>query len=146
MADWWHERLDLAGVEAKYGPRVDGTEPTHIFIIECGGRPIGWIQYYLWSDYPDHARQLRAGPGSAGIDLAIGDLAMTGLGFGPATIREFLKHIVFANPAVTAVITDPEERNVRSCRTFEKAGFSATHTVQLLGENVIRRVVRLDRT
>jgi len=37
-----------------------------------------------------------------------------------------------------------EVGNLRSLRAFEKAGFAETETVQLAGENVRRRVVRLD--
>ena len=118
------ERLDLTSIEAKFGPRVDGVEPTHVFVMEHGGRPVGWLQWYLWSDYPQHAVQVRAELASAGIDLAIGELAMTGLGLGPVAICEFLAQIVFADPCVTAVVTDPEESNVRSLRAFTKAGFT----------------------
>jgi aminoglycoside 6'-N-acetyltransferase len=145
VAAWWHTSLDLPGVEAKYGPRVDGAEPTHVFVIEHCERPIGWIQWYRWSDYPEHARQLRADLAAAGIDLAIGDPAMTGLGLGPAAIREFLRRIVFRDPGVSAAIADPEEGNVRSLRAFKKAGFTMTNTVQLAGENFNRRVLRIDR-
>jgi RimJ/RimL family protein N-acetyltransferase len=70
---------------------------------------------------------------------------MTGLGLGPVAISEFLRQIVFANPSVSAVITDPEEGNLRSLRAFKKAGFTVTKTVQLAGENFKRRVVRMDR-
>jgi aminoglycoside 6'-N-acetyltransferase len=142
---WWHERLDLANVDAKYGPPVDGAEPTHVFVIEHGGRPVGWIQWYLWSDYPKHALQLRAELASVGIDLAIGELAMTGLGLGPVAICEFLRQIVFADPSVSAVITNPEVANLRSLRAFKKAGFTVTNIVQLAGEDFKRRVVRMDR-
>jgi aminoglycoside 6'-N-acetyltransferase len=145
VAAWWREPLDLAKIEAKYGPRVDGAEPTHVFVIEHSGRQVGWIQWYLWSDYPKHALQLGAELSSAGIDLAIGEPAMTGRGLGPVVICKFLKQIVFANPGVSAVISDPEENNVRSMRAFEKAGFGVASTVQLAGENFKRRVVRLDR-
>jgi aminoglycoside 6'-N-acetyltransferase len=41
---WWHEPLDRAGLEQKYGLRIDGIEPTHVFIIEHQGQPIGWIR------------------------------------------------------------------------------------------------------
>jgi hypothetical protein len=34
VAAWWKERNDRASVEAKYGPRVDGAEPTR-----CGACP-----------------------------------------------------------------------------------------------------------
>jgi len=46
---------------------------------------------------------------------------------------------------VRAVITDPQEGNVRSLRAFNKAGFTATNTIQLAGEDFKRRVVRMDR-
>jgi RimJ/RimL family protein N-acetyltransferase len=52
---------------------------------------------------------------------------------------------VFQDASITAVITDPEEANLRSLRAFEKAGFVVTGTVRLAGEKVHRRVVRLDR-
>jgi aminoglycoside 6'-N-acetyltransferase len=145
VVTWWHEPLDLASVHAKYGPRVDGADPTRVFMIEHAGRPVGWIQWYRWSDYPAHALQLGAELTSAGIDLAIGDLAMTGSGLGPVAIREFLTQIVFRNPDVSAVVTDPEEENLRSLRAFEKAGFTLTNTVQLAVENLKRRVVRKNR-
>lgn len=141
----WHEQLDLAGVHSKYGPRVDGKEPTHVFAIEYAGKPVGWIQWYRWSDYPKHALQLGAEATSAGIDLAIGELAMTGLGLGPIAICKFLYQIVFADLNLSAVITDPEQENLRSLRAFEKAGFTVTKTVQLAGENCKRQVVRVDR-
>jgi len=145
VAAWWKEHLDLASVEAKYGPRVDGTEPTHVFVVEQEGRPIGWIQWYLWADYPEHAQQLEAAPFSAGIDLAIGEVKMTGLGLGPVAIREFAKHCVFVNPAVCAVVADPEESNLISLRAFKKAGFRVVKIVQLAGEDSKRQVLRLDR-
>jgi RimJ/RimL family protein N-acetyltransferase len=145
VAAWWHERLDLAGVYARYAPRINGADPTHVFVIEHGDRPIGWIQWYLWSDYPEHALQLGAEMSAAGIDLAIGELPMTGRGIGAVAICEFIKQIVFANPRVSAVITDPEEGNLRSLRAFEKAGFTVTKTVQLAGEIVKRRVARMSR-
>ena len=71
---------------------------------------------------------------------------MTGLGIGPAAIREFIKQIVFADPGISAVTADPEADNLRLLRAFEKAGFVMIKTVQLRGENVRRRVVRYSRT
>jgi aminoglycoside 6'-N-acetyltransferase len=140
---WWHDALDLVALEQKYGPRIDGIEPTHVFIIEYESRPIGWIQWYRWSDYPKHAAKLEAEPNTAGIDLAIGDVSVVGRGIGSGAIREFIVKLVSAEPGITAIVTDPEERNGRSCRAFEKAGFISVRTVELEGENVGRRVMRL---
>jgi aminoglycoside 6'-N-acetyltransferase len=145
VAAWWHTSLDMEQMEGMFGPRIDGREPTHVFMIEHNGPPIGWIQWYRWSDYPEHARQLDADPRAAGIDLAIGEAALTGLGLGSAAIREFLRQIVFAEPDVIAVITDPEVGNVRSLRAFARVGFRTVKTVQLAGENCKRHVERLEQ-
>ena len=140
---WWHEALDLAGLEQKYGPRIDGIEPTHVFIIEHESRPIGWIQWYRWSDYSKHAAKLQAEPNAAGIDLSIGEVSVIGKGIGSSAIREFILDVVCAESGITAIVTDPEERNGRSCRAFEKAGFIPVRTVELEGENVCRRIMHL---
>jgi aminoglycoside 6'-N-acetyltransferase len=145
VAAWWNERPDLASIEAKYGPRIDGLEPTHVFLMLTEGEPIGWIQWYSWADYPIRARQLGAEPCSAGIDLAIGKFDRIGIGLGPTAIGTFLGDIVFSDPSVCAVVADPEEDNVRSVRAFEKAGFKLTKTVQLANEACRRRVVRVER-
>jgi aminoglycoside 6'-N-acetyltransferase len=146
VAAWWHQPLDLAGVEAMFGPRVDGIEPTHVFVIEYREQPVGWIQWYFWSDYVDHARQLGVEePDSVGVDLAIGEEEMMGKGLGPSVIDKFLDQIVFIDPTVTSVFTDPEETNARSLRAFEKAGFTVVRKVKLSGETFQRNVVFLDR-
>jgi len=142
---WWHEQLDLAAIQAKYGPRIDGLKPTHVFVIEEDGQPAGWIQWYRWLDYPTHAQQLGADRKSAGLDLAIGEKEMTGKGLGPAAIRQFLDQIVFTHPAISAVVSDPEENNLRSLRAFAKAGFTVTQKVKLPGESFQRCVVHLSR-
>jgi RimJ/RimL family protein N-acetyltransferase len=142
---FWREPFDMAGVVAKYGPRIDGVEPTHMFVIEHDGRAIGWIQWYFWCDYSTQAAQLSAELASAGVDLAIGEVEMLGRGIGPCALRKFVEGVVFADSAIKACICDPEERNTRSLRAFEKAGFKTVRTVVLAGETYPRCVVRLDR-
>lgn len=138
---WWHEPLDLRDIETKYGPRIDGIEPTHVFAIEFHQRPVGWIQWYRWSDYQEHAQQLGAEPESAGIDLAIGEKELIGIGLGSSVIREFLDQIVFIDPSINAIVTDPEECNRRSLNAFKKAGFTITKTVKLPKEAFSRCVM-----
>jgi aminoglycoside 6'-N-acetyltransferase len=141
--EWWHQRLDMSGLERKYGPRIDGIVPVHVFMIEHEAKPIGWIQWYRWSDYPDHAAQLDVVPEAAGIDLSIGELPFVGKGIGPIAIREFVFNVICIESGVTAVASDPEENNSRSCRAFEKAGFIRLRTVRVRGEKVWRRVMQL---
>ena len=145
VAVWWNERFDLASLEAKYGPAIDRNEPIHVYLIQGGGVPIGWIQWYRWRDFPEHASQVGADPTSAGIDLAIGEVEMTGRGLGPAVIREFATNYIFTNGDVCAIVADPSTRNTRSVSAFGKAGFDIVDTVQLVDEAFERHIVRWDR-
>ena len=145
VAVWWNERFDLASLEAKYGPAIDGSEPIHVYLIQSEGVPIGWIQWYRWRDFPEHAVQLGADANSAGIDLAIGEFEMTGRGLGPTIIRELASGYIFVNGDVCAIVADPATSNRRSVRAFKKAGFKIVNTVQLVDEAFERHVVRLDR-
>jgi aminoglycoside 6'-N-acetyltransferase len=145
VAVWWNERFDLTSLEAKYGPSIDGSEPIHVYLIQSEGVPIGWIQWYRWRDFPKHAIQVGADPMSARIDLAIGEIELTGRGLGPAVIREFGTNYIFTNGDVGAIVADPSARNKRSVRAFRKAGFNIVDTVQLVDEAFERHIVRWDR-
>jgi len=140
---WWNQPLDLPGVKKKYAPRVAGIEPTHMFIIAHDEIPIGFIQWHRWADYPEHAARLGVEAQAAGLDLAIGDPLMIGRGLGPQVIRDFSLGVIARAPGITAIVTDPEVLNTRSVRAFEKAGFCAVRTIQVAGEHVQRRLMRL---
>jgi aminoglycoside 6'-N-acetyltransferase len=145
VAVWWNEPFDLASLEAKYGPRIDGSEAIHVYFIQFEDVPIGWIQWYRWRDFPKHAIRLGADHRSAGMDLAIGEIAMTGRELGPAVIREFGTNFIFANGDLDAIVVDPSVSNLNSVSAFKKAGFNIVSTVQFVDEAFERNVVRLDR-
>src|SRR6185295_6353857 len=121
-------------------------EPIHVYLIQFESVPIGWIQWYRWRDFPKHAIRLGADYRSAGIDLAIGEIEMTGRGLGPAVIREFGTNYIFTNGDIRAIVADPAARNTRSVSAFRKAGFNIVDTVRLGDEAFERHVVRLDRS
>src|SRR5581483_2204810 len=73
---WWQEPTDLPSVEARYGPRIDGTDPTELFVVVRDGIDIGFIQRYLLADNPGWLRTLEptgAPSNAAGIDYFIAD-------------------------------------------------------------------------
>lgn len=122
VARWWNEDADPASVPAKYGPCIDGTEPTRLHLIQLDG-PIGFVQTYAWSDHAEHAGRLGAHSTEMGLDLAIGEVQHVGRGVGPRVLRQVLDELVWVRVGVTGCVTDPDVRNVRSVRAFEKAGF-----------------------
>jgi aminoglycoside 6'-N-acetyltransferase len=145
VSAWWNDPSDPESLEAHYGPPIDGREPVYVFVIQHDGVSIGWIQWYRWRDFPEHAAQVGGDPQSAGIDLAIGDVEMTGRGLGPAIIRDFGTRYIFSNDDVCAIVADPSADNARSIRAFRKAGFEVVRTVRLSGETFDRHIVRLGR-
>jgi aminoglycoside 6'-N-acetyltransferase len=126
VSEWWRdEPSDLAGVETEYGACIDGDDPTELFIIEAGGRPIGMIQRYLFADEPEWTRVfdgITEVTGAAGIDYLIGDPDVVGRGLGSATITTFAAMVFQWRPVASIVVT-VQQANPASWRVLEKAGF-----------------------
>jgi RimJ/RimL family protein N-acetyltransferase len=143
--EWWRQPLDLDGVRSHYLPIIAGRRSTHVYVIQEHGRPIGWIQWYRWSSYPAHAEHIGAAPNMVGIDLAIAELDAIGRGLGSRVITQFLQQWVFVDPTIAACMTDPDERNIRSTRAFEKAGFTVVRKAHDQGQSRTSLVVQLSR-
>jgi aminoglycoside 6'-N-acetyltransferase len=120
---WWMERSDPEGVEATYGPAVDGRDPTQVFVIVVAGRDIGMIQRYRLRDHPDWERAIGIDD-AAGIDYLIGDAPDRGRGTGSAAIAAFTDDTLAAYPDTAVVVAAPQQANVASWRALEKAGFT----------------------
>ena len=129
VEQWWTKRTTLEEIEEHYGPTIDGTEPTDHYVALLDGEPLGMIQTYLLADYPDYAALIGEGKGAAGVDLFIGEEAMTGRGLGTEMLERFVDEIVFARPETIVCVADPDVRNTASIRAFEKAGFSVVRQV-----------------
>ena len=142
---WWIERRTYEEVEAHYLPAIEGREPTDHHLALLGDEPIGFLQTYLVSDYPDYAALVGAGAGVAGVDLLIGDESRTGQGLGTEMLRRFVPEVVFAPPSTHACLADPDSRNRASIRAFEKAGFRSVREFHDPTWDEIHTLVWLDR-
>jgi aminoglycoside 6'-N-acetyltransferase len=109
---------------------IAGVHPTHLYVVEDKGRPIGWCQWYRCDDYPDHATAVGASAGDVGIDYAIGEPHKTGLGRGTELIAALVSLVRVIDP-LAGVIADPDAANLASRRVLEKNGF------ELLGERPV---------
>lgn len=76
---------------------------------------------------PELAAISLAGNCTVGLDIFIGDVNMTGKGFGALLIKDFL---LTNFPNATDFVIDPEATNSRAIRAYEKVGF------QIVGEFV----------
>jgi aminoglycoside 6'-N-acetyltransferase len=139
---WWRDPIEEAVEECRVA--IEGREPTAYYLIVLEGRPVGMIQTYLASDYPEWEEIVQVGDGVAGVDLLIGEADLVGRGLGPRILAEFVRGVVFADPGATAVVATVEEPNRRSWRAFEKAGFRHVRDVE--EEGLPNRLMRLDRS
>ena len=142
---WWDEHESYEDVARHFLPSIEGRRPVDLYLILLDGRPVGFIQSYLVADHPDFAERVGLGAGVAGVDLFVGEEELTGKGFGTDVLRAFVRDVVFAEPATTACIADPDVRNTASLRAFEKAGFRRVGEFLEPEDGQLHALVRLDR-
>lgn len=76
---WWHDPDRSFGhVE----DALDGRDATVCYLIVVAGRPVGLIQDYLVSDFPEWEEVVGPGQGLAVVDLLIGEEEDMGRGLG----------------------------------------------------------------
>jgi RimJ/RimL family protein N-acetyltransferase len=119
VAEWWGEQGSLAELEEA---------STRVYIALEDDREIGFIQSYVAMDSGDGWWADERDPGVRGIDQFLADASDLGRGLGTAMIRAFVA-MLFRDPAVTRIQTDPQPENARAIRCYEKAGFRAVREV-----------------
>ena len=143
---WWTDRETYDEVVRHYLPAIEGSEPTDLYLILLAGLPVGFIQTYRVSDYPEYRDLVAVEEGVAGIDLFVAEPELTGRGLGSEALRRFVADIVFSDPEIHACIADPDAENVVSLRAFEKAGFRVVRRfVDPNDHDRLHALLRLDR-
>ncbi|WP_378946388.1 GNAT family N-acetyltransferase [Mesorhizobium sp. ANAO-SY3R2] len=116
VAEWWGD-ADKELAEIKEHIDSISVEP---LIVELDGKPIGYLQSYdphMEDDHPSQDQPF----GTLGVDLSIGVPELVGIGHGPDILRQFVEEL-FEEGALRVII-DPDPRNKRAIRAYEKAGF-----------------------
>lgn len=122
---WWHDPdRSLGHVE----DALAGRDATVYYLIVVGGRPVGLIQAYLVSDFPEWEEVVGPGQGLAGVDLLIGEEEDAGRGLGPQVLEQFAREIVFARPQTQALVATVEEANRRSWPRSRRPAFATCAT------------------
>jgi Acetyltransferases, including N-acetylases of ribosomal proteins len=132
--EWWGE----ADTELGYiRQMVEGRDSTRPFIFMIDGKDLGYIQYWFVGDH-QNATWLEENPWLAalppetiGVDLSIGPAAMLSKGLGTRVLKSFVEHL--QTEGFREIIIDPDPKNQRAVRAYEKAGFRAIP--ELLGKS-----------
>ena len=126
VARWWRERADPGAVEARYGPAIDGSDPTDVLVAMLGGTPVGLVQRYRMADEPDWAAALApagAPSDTFGIDYLIGNPAHCGRGLGTTMVDLLVAGSWDRYPTSTGCVVAVHADNRRSWRALERTGF-----------------------
>jgi RimJ/RimL family protein N-acetyltransferase len=123
VARWWpREDTSVDALAAYYGPAIDGTDPSRLFLILADSTPVGFCETYLHADHPAWDRTIGL-PNVAGIDYLIGLPELCGRGLGTAIIEAFSKLVLALYPQATGIASAPQAENTPSRRVLEKNGF-----------------------
>ena len=131
IVEWWggeEKRPTLAETKGHYLPKVMAEERVTPYIAMLGELPIGYAQSYValgcgggwWEDETD--------PGVRGIDQSLADPTLLGKGLGTKLVSALVE-LLFSDPEVTKIQTDPAPNNQRAIRCYEKAGFRQIRTI-----------------
>jgi aminoglycoside 6'-N-acetyltransferase len=138
VAPWWREAADVAAIEERYGPTIDGADLAEVFVVELDGVAIGLAQWYRVADNPIWRRALAPsgfGEEAGSIDYLIGEAALLGKGLGPQVIEQFLNEVWPRYPEIAAVVTSTSTDNRRSWRALEKAGFRRVWSGEIVSDD-----------
>ena len=124
VARWWEGGTrTVEAAERRYGGRIDGAEPTRLWVMEVSGRSVGWVQDYRIGDHPEYAI-LNGAPDAIGFDYAIGEPAWVGRGIGTRALWVYLRDVVRPGyPEAEQFFAAPDHRNAASLRVLAKLGF-----------------------
>ena len=124
VAQWFDGAPDsLETVIDTYGPAIDGDIPQWCYIALIDGAPIGFIQAYSPAGWHAAGWWLEVtDPNVRGVDQFLANEDQLNQGIGTAMTSAFVD-MLFADPAVSYIQTDPEPDNLRAIRCYEKSGF-----------------------
>ena len=92
------------------------------------GEPIGYAQSYVALGSGDGWWEEETDPGVRGIDQSLANASQLGKGLGTKLVRALVE-LLFNDPEVTKIQTDPSPKQLATIRCYEKAGFERQGTV-----------------
>ena len=122
---WFHgERFDVRAARAKYGPRIDGTAPTRMWVVQVDGRDAGYVQDYRVRDHDEYAVKTQD-PDAVAFDYLLGDPKLVSRGIGTRMIWTYLRDLLRRDyPDAARFLASPDHRNTPSLRVLDKCGFT----------------------
>ncbi|MEU2349234.1 GNAT family N-acetyltransferase [Modestobacter sp. NPDC049651] len=141
VARWWHDDPSPAAVEAQFGPSIDGTDPTRVYLGVRDGEPFGLVQVYRFADEPGYTAELATvcpvPDGALSIDYLVGEPGARGRGLGTAMIAAAVARGFADHPDAQDVLVPVALGNERSWRALERAGATRYAVGELVPDNPV---------
>ncbi|MCP2248442.1 GNAT family N-acetyltransferase [Lentzea aerocolonigenes] len=107
-----------------------GGDDVRPLLISWHGRPVIYAEVYR-AARAAVARCYQARPHDLGLNVAVGELAMTDQGLVRSLLPRLTDALFEADPHCTRIVVEPDVRNARAIRSFEAGGFMAADEVML---------------
>ena len=125
IVEWWggeEERPTFDEVVEHYLPRVLAEESVTQYIAMLGEEAFGYAQSYVALGSGDGWWEDETDPGVRGIDQCLANHTQLNKGLGTRLVQALVE-LLFSDPTVAKLQTDPSPNNHRASRCYEKAGF-----------------------
>lgn len=133
VREWWDPDGPLATIDQArkdYGPYISETSPGTACVIEDGGRPVGYVQIYPWSEEAEYIGLvgIAVEPEAWAFDVFIGEPDALGSGVATRALDLVCRHLIDERGA-SAVVIVTELGNVRAHHVYEKLGFRTVQEI-----------------
>jgi hypothetical protein len=123
---WWRDhRTDLQHLEAKYRPRIDGTSPVEVLVVEADDLPVGFVQYCPAGEYAYWPAALGLDD-TVVVDGVIGVSSVLRHGVATGELAEAVEQI-FAVRTESGIAAATRMENVGARRTLERCQFDLVY-------------------
>lgn len=131
IVEWWggdEARPTLSDVQEEYLPSALAKESVTAYIATLDNEPIGYAQLYIALGSGGGGWENETDPGVRGIDQSLANPSHLGKSLGTKLVRALVE-MLFKDPEVPKIQTDPSPDNLRAIRCYEKAGFVRQKTI-----------------
>ncbi|MCQ0025208.1 acetyltransferase [Streptomyces somaliensis DSM 40738] len=129
VAEYWEMAQPEERIAAYLREQVGSAHSTP-YIGCVGGTPMSYWELYR-ADLDPLRHHYPARPRDAGVHLLLGPSRYRGRGLGAALLRAVSDWLLRTDPYAERVVAEPDVRNERSVRAFERAGFQLVRRIDL---------------
>ncbi|MFD0278533.1 GNAT family N-acetyltransferase [Kitasatospora sp. NPDC127111] len=130
IAAFWDLAGPPAATERHVRAQLDGDGHSEPCLGLLDGTPMSYWEIYR-ADLDPLAAHYPARPHDTGVHLLLGPADRRGRGLGATLLAALADRILRERPGCARVVAEPDVRNRRSVRAFERAGFRAAAELDL---------------